>query len=53
MSAVNRLKGAISQSSGINKSYSNQGGVNLPKLDRIVVKNTGNKSPAIYQTKEM
>lgn len=52
MSAGNRLKGAISQSSGINKSY-NQRGVNLPKLDRIVVKNTGNKSPVIYQTKEM
>lgn len=49
MSAGNRLKGINSQSYGINKSYSiNQKGINLPKLDRIVVKNSANKIPVLY-----
>ena len=49
MSAGNRLKGASSQSYGLSKAYShNNRNVNLPKLERLVVKNGVNKNPVLY-----
>ena len=48
MTPGGRSKGSNSQSYGVSKIHSQGRNVNLPKLERIIIKGTANKNPVLY-----